>query len=253
MKETKGMVTKLFYRLDCTILFFEPDPILGKNEIGSFELKDEVLTIELASECKLIAEARHLASHFIKAWQIEAEICRHPCRNFRFAFWKAETTGAVVDQTEHAPESLKYEKDNKGQLIIELGVYPPAPSTRFPPHLEVAWSRYLMAFYDCGEPIQSAAYYSLTVAEQLAGNRENAASKFQIDKGVLKKLGELTSTRGSVTTARKMLSSMKPLTSEETRWIDQAVRMLLLHLGEAEAGGLPDRLTMADLPDLSLQ
>jgi len=163
------MVTKLFYRLDCTTPFSEPDPILGKNEIGSFELKDEVLTIELASECKLIAEARHLASPFIKAWQIEAEICRHPCRNFRFVFWKAETIGVVVDQTEHAPESLKYEKDNKGSLIIELRAYSPAPSTRFSPQLEAAWSRYWMAVCDCGEPIQSAVYYLLTLAEQTAG------------------------------------------------------------------------------------
>lgn len=253
MKETEGMVTKLFYRLDCTTPFSEPDPILGKNEIGSFELKDEVLTIELASECKLIAEARHLASPFIKAWQIEAEICRHPCRKFRFAFWKAETTGAVVDQTGNAPEPFKYEKDDKGQLIFELQAYPPAPSTKFSPHLEAAWSRYLMASYDSGEPIQSAAYYILTVAETPAGGRKNAASILQIDKRVLNKLGELTSERGSVTTARKMLGSMKPLTCEETRWIDKAIRMLLLHLGEVEAGGLPDRLTMDDLPDLSLQ
>lgn len=248
-------MTKLFYRLDCATLFSEPDQIQGKSEIGSFELKDEVLTIELATECKLITEARQLVIHFLKAWQLEAEIRRLPfLRNFRFAFWKAETKGIVADQTENAPEPLKHEKDDKGSLIFESEVYPPAPITRFTPQIEAAWSRYRKATLGIGEPIQSAAYYLLTIAERTAGGRRKAASYLSIDKAVLSKIGELTSTRGSETTARKMLKSTgKPLTHKEKRWIDSAVRLLLLHLGVLEAGGVTNQLTMDDLPDLGFK
>lgn len=254
MENAKGAVTTLFYRLDCRAPFAEPDPIQREIEIGKFELKDEVLTIDIRVECKTIAEARRLASPLVKAWQLEAEICRHPLRGFRFAFWRAEIVGIVPKRAEHAPEPLEYEKDDEGQLVIEWRAYPPAPNTRFTPEVEAACSRYFKAALDIGEPIQSAAYYVLTIAERASRGRREAASDLRIDEAVLRKIGELTSTRGDNATARKAIGPAAiPLSEEEARWIDSAVRLLLLHIGVVEADGLPDRLEMSDLPDLGAQ
>ncbi len=226
---------------------------MGRCEIGGFLLADEVLTIELEVSSNSIAHARELAFPLINAWQLEAEIRRHPLRGFRFAFWKADVNGVVADRAEHPPEPLEQQKEDEGALIFTASVYPPPPQTRFMANIRSAWVRYRMAAIatDIGEPIQSAAYYALTIAEQNAGGRRNAASVYQVDLAILHKLGELTSPRGSEITARKAAgSTASPLTREEVHWIDSAIRWLFLHYGAVEAGYLPDPITMDDLPEL---
>ncbi len=245
-------VTKLHYRLDTPSLFFDPAPVAGRFEVGSFELRDEVLTLSFERPCPTIAEARKLSNPLLTAWRLEAEVRRNPSRIFRFAFLGAQALGTLDDETQHSPEELEYEKDDKGSLIMELRFYPPAPTTRFAAEIQAAWERYQHSVYGIGEPIQSAAYYALTVAERAAGNRMQAASLYQMDKVVLRKLGELTSTRGDHTSARKAVAPQeKALTRQEKRWIDVAVRLLILNLATVEAGNTPVHVTLSDLPSLN--
>jgi hypothetical protein len=72
---------------------------------------------------------------------------------------------------------------------------------------------------------------------------------------VLNTLSRLVSRVGDHTTARKRSPSSKgvewrPHTDAELRWIDAALRALILRVGEHAAGLLLRQLTMADLPPL---
>ncbi len=257
LEEKEGI--KLYYRLDCSTPFDAPDPVIGEDIIGSFKLENDILIIHLSDEYKLLREARRIIDPILKSWQLEAEICL--CIfNFRFAFWKAKMETSALDIDKNPPEVLKYEKDDKGPLVICSTAYPPFPCTRFTTEMEAAWLRYRKASIGIGESIQSAAYYVLTIAEYSEGKgkgkgkRKMAATKMQIDEKILQKIGELTSKRGSINSARKSLGSCaKDLTKKEKWWIECAIRLLILHLGLVNAGEKPMNITMSDLPELDLQ
>src|SRR5205823_5862029 len=85
--------------------------------------------------------------------------------------------------------------------------------------------------------------------------RSDAAALYRISGKVLDKRGHLSSHRGDTRSARKVKDSgdLLPLTSEETRWIEAAVKNMIRRVGEVAADPDADWLviTMADLPLLS--
>jgi hypothetical protein len=96
------------------------------------------------------------------------------------------------------------------------------------------------------------AYFVLTVLE-MHGGRRKAAARFGIGGRVLSKLGHLASETGDVKTARKAAATARPLTAEESRWLEAAVIAIVRRVGEVAAAGsaaLLPQLTMADLPPL---
>jgi hypothetical protein len=106
-------------------------------------------------------------------------------------------------------------------------------------------------YRDGREPLLSMAYFCLTVLEANAGGRSAAARKYRIDKAVLHKLGELTSRRGDLATARKATAGVAaPLTGPETAWLEVAVKTLIWRLGDTgDTTKLPS-ITLAELPIL---
>jgi len=70
---------------------------------------------------------------------------------------------------------------------------------------------------------------------------------------VLRKLGELTSTKGHPTTARKAPQGgqFQDLTEAEKDWLEQAIRRLIRRLVEHASGANLTMLTLSDLPKLS--
>jgi hypothetical protein len=94
------------------------------------------------------------------------------------------------------------------------------------------------------------AYYCLTAVEGSAGGRLEAVRKYSIDPAVLRKLGELCSTRRANASRKAGTRDAIPLTRREEHWIDYALRALVLRLGQVAANESVTRLTMADLPQL---
>ena len=75
--------------------------------------------------------------------------------------------------------------------------------------------------------------------------RERAARRWRIDKAVLDRVAELSSTRGG-TAARKAEGIGKPLTSEESRFLHDAIRSIVGHAANMaySTGTTPDWLTL---------
>jgi hypothetical protein len=99
------------------------------------------------------------------------------------------------------------------------------------------------------ESLQSMAYFVLTILENHAGSRKSAATQFQIEYDVLRKVGDLSSTRGDATTARK--AKHAPMTGSERHWLEAATRKLIIRMGEYAAGNVVEQLTFAGLPHLN--
>ena len=101
------------------------------------------------------------------------------------------------------------------------------------------------------EPLQTMAYFCLTVL-QMHGGRAGAAARFGISQGVLATVARLSTEAGDVATARKASPQRRALTAEEQGWREAAVKAMIRRAGEVAAAPSAPRsqLTMSDLPAL---
>jgi hypothetical protein len=243
-------ISALVYSLDSADEYADPEPVEVKTGDATFRLAEGLLTVRLHAPTPTIRTARDLIEPFLRAWEFEDDVRGMP-RRFRFAFRRAFPENSASDEVLNPPEPLQYEGAETGPLIIALRQYPEAPSILLSPEMEAIWRRYQRARLDIGEPLGSCAYFALTVLERSAGGRMEAARRFAIEPSVLRKLGELTTVRGDLITARKALEpSATSLSRGERNWIDHVLRYALIHMGMVNAGKSPPRLKMADLPAL---
>ncbi len=244
-------VSELRYRAIGTSAFADAPPVTATNSIGMFTLADDVLLVGLSEERASVHAARESIEPFLRAWELEAEIYwGFPV--IRFEFQRVALVKPLVDQVGQRSEDSRLPSDDSDQEpVIAFGSYPTPPSIRVTPEMEDLWARYAAGRIDLHEPFQSAAYYCLTVVERSAGGRQEAASKYNIDLRVLKRLGELCSTKGDPMTARKALSrDSSPLSSDDRKWMSYTIRSVVLQMGLVAAGTTPSRIALSDLPPI---
>jgi hypothetical protein len=247
---SQNKVIELRYRVVGSGLQFDaPEPLAIDNEFGSFLLVNDVLRVR-PEYGRSLDEARAATEGFLRAWEFEAEL-RYGAPTITFEYLDAEGIGVSFQDNEPVVmTSVSPEHADTGEsLVIIMGKYPEPPSMRLTPEIEEIWNRFRMGGFT--EPLQSCAYYCLTVVERSAGGRMEAAKKYNIDPLVLRKLGELTSAKGDSRTARKALRpGSSPLTKTDERWIGYAIKSIVFQMGVVAAGVEPDRLDLAALPSL---
>ena len=113
----------------------------------------------------------------------------------------------------------------------------------------------LSGYYAGREPLPSMAYFYLTVLEDKFTNakRRSAAKSFRIDLAVLDAVGELSSTKGGVGSARKAEATGTALSRKEELFLEAAVKMIIRRAAEVaqNPGAALPTITLADLPDRS--
>jgi hypothetical protein len=167
--KSSGHVRALLYRLD-TLNQYDEDvaPVTADNEGGQFFLSNGVLNAVPRIQYETVADARVAIEPFLRAWEFEHTI-REGFSTFRFAFWRAETSGAVLDIDQPLPEKLRYEehKEEPSGIVIVNLKYPDFPRIRVTPDMEIIWERFEAASFGRfgigrGEPLQSCAYHALS-------------------------------------------------------------------------------------------
>lgn len=234
-----------------------PASLCFSNHLGNFRTKDDHLEIEPSEHFATVGDARDAIEPFLKGWEIDADLKRN-VGMLRFIF---ETAG-VVDRAPPPPgspqvihvEGISHIHISATASLHLTCIKYPEPPSQFSatPDVLYAYRRWL-AFHDGREPLPATAYFILTIAERSAGGRREAAQTYRIDAEVLRKVGELSSTRGSEMTARKADSQRQyhDLSPDEESWLQQALRMLIQRLGEHASGAATlSQITLADLPSL---
>jgi len=92
------------------------------------------------------------------------------------------------------------------------------------------------------------AYWLVTVLEQLAGTRKQAAQQVRIDGAILSTLGRLSSTAGDALEGRKYVPGGAQLTGTEKQWMEEVVKRLVLRLGEHASGAPLTQITVQQFP-----
>ena len=249
-------VEKLIYKLkeNETVEYEDPskvDAILSEYHLS---LNDGILSIEMQIHCASVNEARQKVEPFLRAWETDTFLkSRHEQLYFEFKDSK------VIDLDPPDPgETITLQPSSiVHSHSIEMAVatvtkneYPQPPSYEsLSPDAETLVERY-RGYRDGKEQLLAMSYFCLTLIESRAKNRKEAAKKCFMDKDILDKIGELSSTRGYYDKARKHYSKPKKISSKEKTWLDSAIRQIILQVAEVDNGNKPNKLMMRELPNL---
>jgi len=218
-------------------------------------LEDGILAVGPSDHFANEEDARAAIEPFLRAWEIDADL-RLGVGAIRFTSTRSE----ILDRDPPppgTPQSLAISAAARGMAVasaslhITRGVYPQPPA-RFQITADVAIAhRRWLRYHDGREPLQSMAYFVLTLLEDMAGGRGQAGRVFAIDVAVLKTMGRL-SAEGDEETARKLQrgKALRGLTGAEKDWLEQAVKLLIRRIGERASGSPLGRLTLNDLPNV---
>ena len=228
----------------------EPDFRLEiNNNQARFEMKKHFATKN---------DARKAVEDYIHNWEFDAclkggEDC------FKLEFIKAiredrrPTPGVIT--VDAGPVSFRFDVTTP-EVTIGHPKYPSPPAgVNFnDPDVKTIYQRY-MGYRQSNEPLASMAYFCLSFLENMSGQnndrRKAAAQKYQIDKTVLYKIGDLTSNKGGQG-ARKAVRANKDYTNRDRTFLDQAIMRIIQRV--AEKAHNPDddlpEITFSDLPPI---
>ena len=238
------------------ISYRDPEPISFSNHLGTFDLRDKKLRISPTEHFSDEDEARRAVEPFLRAWEIEADLNSN-VGMIRFKFERAE----LVDRDPPPPGSSQVIQVKVASMALVGGSvsfhltckkYPQPPKTfRATTEIQHAYRRWI-GFRSGKEPLQSMAYFVLTLLESAAGGRQGAARSFQIDVAVLRTIGQLSSTKGDENTARKAGPGIQfqELSGAERQWLEEAVRRVIHRLGEHASGAPLALISITDLPSI---
>lgn len=239
------------------ISYSNPESISFANHLGTFNLSKGKLEITPTEHFPDEDAARQAVEPFLRAWEMEADLTSN-VGMIRFEFDRAD----VIDrdplppgspQVLHVKGASSVSVAGSVTVHVTRSKYPKPPMHfRATPEVEHAYRRWLG--YQAGkEPLQSMAYFVLTILEKhAAGSRKDAARSFLIDLPILSKIGELSSTKGDASTARKAGdgNQFQELSGAEKNWLENAVRRVICRLGEHASGGSLPLISARNLPDL---
>jgi hypothetical protein len=253
------IVTHLYYelKLSSELDFDNPPPL--ESDLPDFKLILNAGQLEVLMNIEVSSEviARSIVEPFLRSWELDQFLTTG-----RKEFWFEFKNSIIIDKSPTRPGDVVIHA-GVGELVflsdeisikLTKKVYPPPEfGLTISPDVQTLLSRY-EGFINKKEPLLSMAYFCLTAFEVDAGNRLNAANKFNIHYLVFKTLGELTSERGDSKESRKAReqASLQPLTSKEIVWINAAVRKLIRRKAEFDNNpvGKYSLIDMNSLPPL---
>lgn len=192
----------------------------------------------------------------LEAWQLE-EGLRHAGQRPRFYFQLAGSL--IVDRAPQPGKQATYAVSGGGSFYVRpadekvVVEQLPEPPTEFvvDQHARTLWQRWER--YLSGEDTLPAATYAcLTYAltEFGPGPRE-AAARLRVSRGVLRKVGQLSSRVGDDATTRKFDGqSRRPHTLEEIAFLEAAITALIRRVAEVAATGNSSGLREIGVSDL---
>ncbi len=253
------LVKKLFYTVIADKESYEKAVKLEKD-YPNFKFLLDHFELEIILHKDYLSEdvARAEVEPILKNWETYIDLV-HERNELRFKYSHAEIIETelgtedekrIISVTDTAVVSCSVEV----KIITHRSNYPEPPNNFI---LSYDVSSLIHRFnnsMDDKEPLTSMAYFCLTLIENKAGGKNQAVNKFNIDEKVLRKIGELTSTRGDYTEARKIdpNSKLAGFQPKEKNWLIQTLKKLIIRIGEYDfnPNGNFQKIEMNQLPPL---
>lgn len=226
-------VESLYYHLRTGEKFSYDNPPPREYEFKDFiaKLEDGNLACEMKTHYPTVEAAQEAVDLVLRAWEIQEGLTQGS-DVIHFVYNNA----VVIDLASpgNLTIALRAGIENPTVRVTIGSPRYPDPPTQFHVSADVAvmWLRYRM-YLEGREPLLSMAYFCLTVIQESAGGRSQAAKKYNISRTLLDRWGLLTrGNRGDETTARKVVGiyQLEPLVGNEQPWVRDAVKRAIRRL-----------------------
>ena len=257
-------VVALLYSIehDSSVDYSEAGRIEHEEEPFRVTIEDKVVRFELKDHYAREDAAREAVESYIRCWELETALRGRPGQ-FNLRFDRAEIvdrnppppTPGVVDISMHARTGMPTVRIAPTVTTPKPYPSPPSGVTLDPHNLDVMTIFYRFERYlENKEPLTGMAYFCFTMlVGHLCNDRREAARTYRIDKNVLDMIGNLTANKGGRGIARKASGFGFDLAREESRFLEEAVKAIILRV--AEIAHDPEKrrpkITLSDLPAVS--
>lgn len=177
------------------------EPIEDETDVFSMRLDEGVVTFEMREHHASEASARGAVEPYLRAWEIDHALWAGSSE-IRFEFEDAE----LIDRDPPPPRQPGEPQTVQAGMAAELnlagsavanvtrGSYPKPPKDfALDPDVETLWNRHQGYLVGGREPLQSMAYFCLTVVEHAHGGRAGVAAHYSISNKVFDTLARLRS------------------------------------------------------------
>jgi hypothetical protein len=243
----------LIYRLETDAGLQFQDPKARDFETPAFDLRleDGRLMVTMKEHYASADEARHAVKPFLDAWEIDWALRRGGGRReMRFVY---EQSNVVDRQPPPAGTTVINAKaaymawtGMEAHAVVSVPIYPAPPSGfQMSADVETLWNRFEQYIGE-REPLAGMAYACLTfITKVMYNGRDEASKELNISDPMLKELGRLAGGKGE-----RKYPTGGAYSNREKAWLEAAIRLLILRVGE-QAAGVPvlRQITMTD-PDL---
>ena len=206
-----------------SVHYSQAEPLSLQERSFDVVVNDRNVCFTMKAHCATESDARQAVAKHIDAWEFEAGLARGP-ESFRLRFDVAdiEDLDASTGQTFLRPSPIRLHA-MMGSVEVQLRKrHYPAPPTSglaITPDVRSMFDRYL-GYRGDREHLTTMAYFCLTTILEISTGqrrdaRKTAAKRYRIDEQVLRRIGQLTATKGG-SGARKAQGARHDLSRDET-------------------------------------
>ena len=253
-------VVALRYKVEhaSSIDYSSAAPLVVHEDGFDVRVEDRRVRFSMKAHFATERDARDAVDDYICSWELDAALAKGP-NAFKLRFDRAEIedrnpTPSTKDVDVRVGPVRTGIPRVRIRAIVSSHTYPKPPSTglKRSPDVESMFYRYV-GYREGREPLTTMAYFCLTVL--LASTRERrgqlkvAAERYRICQPVLKRLTDLSSTKGGVG-ARKAKGVHQDLTQQESQFLEEAVKTIIRRVAEVahHPEARLEQITMRDLP-----
>ncbi len=177
-----------------------------------------------------VDKALAVAVPFIRAWEIGAGVQYSSPRDFRLEFAGADIIddAPVAGTVSLAVQEIARVTDGTINHVSRAAYPMPPVDSALGPELDYLWNR-VSRYLEGKEPLTSAAYFCVSVLK-MRGGFPAASAHYKISESILRRMSELSSTRGDPSTARKLTTTTQSLQPDEATWLRNALLAIVGHL-----------------------
>ena len=250
-------VVALHYRIEheSSVDYSKAEPVDHEEEGFRIRIEEGLACFVMKDDHPTADSALGVVNSYISNWELDDALTSKP-GEFKLRFVRPEIVDRKPTPGEHniSAGPAFWEFTTSVPTVTKGRPYPKPPvgvSLKRNDDVLLMLSRYEDL---CNDPdkLTNVAYFCLTMLEKLAGGRPEAAKKFAIGEKVLNKVGELADKKGGLARARKAKGINQELTPEETRFLENAVKVFIRRVAEeAQSPGGPFRkITIKDFPEV---
>ena len=257
-------VIALLYKIehDDSVDYSEAKRIEHEEDSFGLTVEDDGVRFDLKDHYATEDAARGMVEDYVRCWEFESALRGQPGQ-FNLRYDRAETkdrhppppTPGVVNLSGHVRSGVPTVQATLTVTTRKTYPSPPSGMTLDPNDPDVLTMYYRFKGYrENKEPLAGMAYFCLTMLERhLCKGRKAAARTYGIDKSILDMIGNLTANRGGPGTARKASGIGFELTIEESRFLEEAVKAIILRVAETahDPEKCRPKVSLSELPAMS--